>query len=374
MKAMIAGIMVSVPLPSEAFCAWEKRASPTNSGRNDQDDSKHTNEAQPVAPNKPTRQTSTRALQPRLDSRSHHNVGTTEKGSPKSESHPPGDDAATETPVLRKGSTTSRPAEGTDTVTGGEREARARRRRSSSRSAAGPSASAPDLPVAVADVAGSSPTDVGPRLRESGRSGDDDDEEKELGKVRAGRRWVDDQATRGGGGGGARVLGSNNAARRAPAAAVVVVAGEAGGGRSAAAAAARRGAREGAADTGGPGAQAGSEVFSAPSRGRVKGELPPAGDHHVAHQDSLDVVVGVGYAAERASQATWGTGRRIEEDQAAAAAASAIAGVGWRNLRRDTVTALVRQLGRCVTQEQGQGWRQKRVGCIGAWKRLEATS
>lgn len=49
----------------------------------------------------------------------------------------------------------------------------------------------------------------------------------------------------------------------------------------------------------------------------------------------------------RRSFGAWGSSSRIEEDQAAAAAASAFAGgVGWRRLRRDTVTALVRQLGR----------------------------
>ncbi|CAN0556383.1 unnamed protein product [Ectocarpus sp. 12 AP-2014] len=49
----------------------------------------------------------------------------------------------------------------------------------------------------------------------------------------------------------------------------------------------------------------------------------------------------------RRSFGAWGSSSWIEEDQAPAAAASTFAGgVGWRRLRRDTVTALVRQLGR----------------------------
>ncbi|CAM9918938.1 unnamed protein product, partial [Scytosiphon promiscuus] len=47
---------------------------------------------------------------------------------------------------------------------------------------------------------------------------------------------------------------------------------------------------------------------------------------------------------------TWGVGNPAEEDRAAAAAATAIAGVGWRRLRRDTVAALVRQLGRATAE------------------------
>ncbi|CAM9807801.1 unnamed protein product [Ectocarpus sp. 6 AP-2014] len=57
------------------------------------------------------------------------------------------------------------------------------------------------------------------------------------------------------------------------------------------------------------------------------------------------------FDSSRRSFGTWGSMSRIEEDQAAAAAASAFAGgVGWRRLRRDTVTALVRQLGRATAE------------------------
>lgn len=370
MKAMIAGIMVSVPLPSEAFSAWEKRASPANSGGNDgradQDDSNHNSKAQTIAANKQTRKTSTRALS-RLDSRSSYNIGTTENGAPKTGSHPV-NAVATGMSKPRKGSTSSA-AGGSRTGTGGEQEARARRRRSSSHAAAGRSASAPDPPppfAAAATVAGFPPTDDGtraaresnrPRKRDEGElfpPGEEEHGEEEGekdGKTRGGERRADDQAIRGRG--SAQVLDSNSssAARRAPAA----VANEAGG-RSRAAAAQRAAGRKGAADTG-PGAQTGSGAYCTPSRRRFKDEPPPAEDYNGTGQASLDagvgVGVGIGYAAERASRATWGTGRRVEEDQAAAAAASAIAGVGWRNLRRDTVTALVRQLGRYVRGERG---------------------
>lgn len=50
----------------------------------------------------------------------------------------------------------------------------------------------------------------------------------------------------------------------------------------------------------------------------------------------------------KAQARKWGSSRGVEEDTVAAAAASAIAGVEWRELRRDTVAALVRQLDRCV--------------------------
>ncbi|CAM9189260.1 unnamed protein product [Ectocarpus sp. 13 AM-2016] len=62
----------------------------------------------------------------------------------------------------------------------------------------------------------------------------------------------------------------------------------------------------------------------------------------------------------RRSFGTWGSSSLIEEDQTPAAAASAFAGgVGWRRLRRDTVTALVRQLGRVTAgrdRTRQQSW------------------
>ncbi|CAM9635001.1 unnamed protein product, partial [Ectocarpus sp. 4 AP-2014] len=62
----------------------------------------------------------------------------------------------------------------------------------------------------------------------------------------------------------------------------------------------------------------------------------------------------------RRSFGTWGSSSWVEEDQAAAAAASEFAGgVGWRRLRRDTVTALVRQLGRATAERdrtRQQSW------------------
>ena len=73
-----------------------------------------------------------------------------------------------------------------------------------------------------------------------------------------------------------------------------------------------------------------------------------------------ETLLGNGEADSRTAnqEREWSTGRKAEEEAkdraaAVAAAASAIARVEWRELRRDTVTALVRQLGRYKLQGAG---------------------
>lgn len=78
----------------------------------------------------------------------------------------------------------------------------------------------------------------------------------------------------------------------------------------------------------------------------VENTFPPADEAEGRNPGDKTADGGV-FDNSRRSFGTWGSRSRIEEDQAASAAASAFAGgVGWQRLRRDTVTALVRQLGR----------------------------
>lgn len=232
MKAMVAGILVSIPMPAEAFLAWDKRASPSR----------------------------------------NHDVTAATTAVPREPRHRPANPAGATVCVTREGRERS-PVDARHTHSGRD----------------------------FVEVSGLTRRPHGPRT-----------DEKQQGQR------VDD----GGGdttGRGIRGDGGGSGDRRTPAfvgnnkvdAAVRVVNDAAGGGGT---------------------AKATSTLSSTRAAGRVARRCV----------DSPRVDGGPALSARRGSECD--AARRVEDGRAAAVAAAAR--IEWRGLRRDTVAALVRQLGR----------------------------
>ena len=366
MKASIAGILVSIPLPQEAFCAWKKRvlasSSPTNDGntddRNSRTDGHHSSRATAPTADKaaldaptsapPPYQDRSRTSLPPAYSSTKANAGG--GGATRNEVvHRLNNTGTTESPALRKGSTGATVGDSSAGTSSGDQERRGRNCCSSLPTPDGPATPPlppPPPPHAPAPVAAIP-------LMVDGAGARENNPRTSLGQdPRAARPGEYGKARETVGGDGDppafrsdvyTVVESEIDGTLTPA---LAAANEAGGRSGAAGQRTARGGAAGARPGPASHATADKRTRITPGGERAnKNAALPAEEQTIVRKESVDGGAGEG-TAQRAVPAAWGTGDRVNDDRAANAAASAIAGVGWRNLRRDTVTALVRQLGR----------------------------